>query len=103
MILYPHNIERMPKNKYVGKIVFVNLPGVSRPRMRWVVRINENGKYVLRAPKVGVMIRDLQMHRDGDFGPETVLPKGATFFQSKGKSKRGMSKKGFSNKTKKNR
>ena len=89
----------MPKNKYIGKVVFVNLPGVSRPRMRWVVRINENGKYVLRAPKVGVMVRNLQMHRDEDFGPETILPKGASFFNSKGKSKK--SKKGFSNKTRK--
>lgn len=90
----------MPKNKYVGKVVFVNLPGVSRPRMRWVVRINDNGSYILRAPKIGVKIRDLELHRDEDFGPETVLPKGASFFKSKGKSKKGQ--KGFSNKTRKN-
>jgi hypothetical protein len=100
MIFCLYNIKKMPKNKYVGKVVFVNLPGVSRPRMRWVVRINENGKYVLRAPKVGVMVRDLQLHRDEDFGPETILPKGASFFQSKGKSKKGQS---FSNKTRKNK
>ena len=91
----------MPKNKYIGKVIFVNLPDVSRSRMRWVVRINENGKYVVRAPKVGVMIKDLQLHRDEDFGPETVLPKGSTFFQSKGKSKK--SKKHGTNKTKRTR
>ena len=91
----------MPKNKYIGKTILINLPGVIRPRFRWVVRINENGKYIIRAPKVGVMVRDLQMHRDEDFGPETILPKGSTFYQTKGKSKKGQ--KSFSNKTKRNR
>jgi len=91
----------MPKNKYIGKTILINLPGVIQPRYRWVVRINENGKYIIRAPKVGVMIRDLQLHRDEDFGKETILPKGSTFFQSKGKSKK--SKKSFSNKTRKNK
>ena len=91
----------MLKDKYIGKTILINLPGVIRPRYRWIVRKNENGKYIIKAPKVGVMIRDLQLHRDEDFGKETVLPKGSTFYQTKGKSKK--SKKSFSNKTRKNR
>jgi hypothetical protein len=33
------------------------------------------GRYIVRTPKIGVLIRDLNLKRDKDFGKETLLPK----------------------------
>ena len=70
----------MSKDKYVGKVLMVNLPNNSRPRFRWIVSKNDDGKYIARTPKIGVLIRDLNKKRDTDFGSEHVLPKGFTFW-----------------------
>lgn len=42
-------------------------------RYRWITR-EKNGRFYGRAPKVGVLVRDLDKKRETDFGPERVLP-----------------------------
>lgn len=45
-----------------------------RPRYRWITEIRPDGRMKGRAPKVGVLIRDLCLLRPSDFGPEKLLP-----------------------------
>ena len=62
-------------DKYIGKVILVNLPNNKRPRYRWIVRKRDDGRYIIRTPKIGILIRDLNLKRDKDFGKETLLPK----------------------------
>ena len=73
----------MSKDKYVGKVMLVNLPNNSRPRYRWIVSKRDDGKYIVRTPKIGVLIRDLNKKRNTDYGKEHALPKGFTFWNVK--------------------
>lgn len=94
----------MSKDKYVGKVVMINLPNNLRPRFRWIVSKRDDGKYIARTPKIGVLIRDLNKKRDTDFGSEHVLPKGFTFRNTNRSSTSKKSKKqknNNKNKTKK--
>jgi len=54
------------------------LPNNKRARYRWIVRKREDGRFVLRTPKDGVLVRDLNKKRDSDYGKETLLSKGAS-------------------------
>ena len=73
----------------VGKIVHrVRLPGQSGHRIRWITGVSKNGQLKARAPKIGVMIRDLKKKRNSDFGPERVLPKGTIVPKQKKSSTR---------------
>ena len=49
----------MVHDKYIGKVVLVNLPNNKRPRYRWIVKKNDDGRYIARTPKLGVLLRDL--------------------------------------------
>ena len=72
------------------------MPNTLRPRYRWIVRKREDGRIMVRTPKIGVMIRDLMKFRDEDYNKEVLLPKDAKPFVSTSgtrKSKKGMSKK----------
>ena len=89
----------MSKDKYVGKVLLVNLPNNLRPRYRWIIDKNDDGKYIARTPKIGVLIKDLDKKRDADYGPEHQLPKGFTIWKV-GKSKKNKTKK---HKTKQNK
>lgn len=81
-------------DKYIGKVVLIELPNIGRPRYRWIVRKKDDGRFIARTPKIGVLIRELNLLRDADFGKETVLPKGAKVCIIKGRSrKKGGSKK----------
>ena len=62
-------------DKYIGKVILVNLPNTKRSQYRWIVRKRDDGRYIVRTPKNGVLIRDLNLKRDKDFGKETLLPK----------------------------
>ena len=77
-------------DRYVDKVVLVNLPNNLRPRYRWIVRKRDDGRYVARAPKIGVLIRDLKKKLDNDFNSEHLLPKNFNFWKpvKKSKSKR---------------
>ena len=72
----------MSKDKYIGKVLLVNLPNNSRPRYRWIVSKRDDGKYIARTPKIGVLIRDLNKQRHNDYGEEHALPKGFTFWNA---------------------
>jgi hypothetical protein len=56
-------------DKYIGKVILVNLPNTKRPRKR------DDGRYIVRTPKIGVLIRELSLKKNKDFGKETLLPK----------------------------
>ena len=62
-------------DKYIGKVILVNLPNTKRSQYRWIVRKRDDGRYIVRTPKIGVLIRDLNLKRDKDFGKETLHPK----------------------------
>ena len=49
----------MVYDKHIGKVELVDLPNNSRPRYRWIVKKRDDGRYIARAPKIGVSIRDL--------------------------------------------
>ena len=62
-------------DKNIGKVILVNLPNTKRSQYRWIVRKRDDGRYIVRTPKIGVLIRELNLKRDKDFGKETLLPK----------------------------
>jgi hypothetical protein len=61
-------------DKYIGKVILVVLPKVKYPRYRWIVRKREDGRYIVRVPKIGVLLRELKLKRKKDYGKEILLP-----------------------------
>lgn len=84
--------------KKVGKVVFLHLPNIKRPQYRWIVRKRDDERYIARVPKVGVLLRNLRLKRDDDYGKETLLPIGSKLYSRPKTLKR---KKKFKNKTRK--
>jgi len=66
------NLER-----YVGKVILVKIPGTKIPVYRWVVKKREDGRYIVRAPKMGVAIKTLKELKNSDYGKEQLLHKDA--------------------------
>ena len=60
-------------------VILVKLPNNKRERYRWITRKNENDRYYARAPKIGVLIRELNLKRDKDFNKEVLLPKNTIY------------------------
>ena len=60
----------------VGKVHHMLIPGVKNLRYRWVTRMRDDGRFYGRTPKVGVLLRDLKLLRNADFGAEHLLPEG---------------------------
>jgi hypothetical protein len=83
----------MPKDRFIDKVLYVQLPGVERPRWRWIVRKREDGRYIVRTPNFGVRISDLDLKRNSDYGKEQLLPVGAVIEPSGRKSRRRTCKK----------
>ena len=69
------------KDKYVGKVILVHLPNSKQPRYRWIVQKRVDNRYVIRAPKIGVKVKDLDLKRDRDYNKETLMQKKATFYK----------------------
>ena len=93
-------------DKHIGKVVLVNLPNNLTPRYRWIVKKREDGRYIARSPKIGVLIRDLKKKLEKDYNSEHLLPKNFSFWKSLSKnrkSKRSKKNKLKKNKTKKNK
>ena len=65
-------------DKFIGKVILVNIPKTKRPQHRWIVSKKENGRYVVRAPKISVKLSDLKLCRENDYGKETILPNEST-------------------------
>lgn len=93
----------MVNDKYVGKVVLVKLPNKLRPRYRWIVKKKDDGRYVARAPKIGVLLRDLNKKLEKDYNSEHLLPKNFSFWKglTKGKKSKRSKNKSGKNKTKK--
>ena len=91
-------------NKYIGKVVLIKLPNNSRPRYRWIIKKRDDGRYMARAPKIGILIRDLNKKLEKDYNSEHLLPKNFQFWKTlrKGKKSKRLNKdKSSKNKTKK--
>ncbi len=65
---------------YVGKVVLLQLPNNNSPRYRWIVRKRDDGRFIIRSPKIGVLVRDLDLKRDSDYGKETLMPQGSYIY-----------------------
>jgi hypothetical protein len=52
-------------------------------RWVWLVKIRDDDRFVIRSPKIGVLVRELKLKRDKDFGPEKLAPKGTKIFSKK--------------------
>ena len=69
----------MIHDKYVGRVLLVKLPNNRRPRWRWIVKKRDDGRYIARTPKIGVLIRDLDKKLEKDYNSEHLLPKNFSF------------------------
>jgi len=83
----------MINDKYVGKVLMVQLPNNVRPRFRWIVTKRDDGRYIARAPKIGVLVRDLDKKLDKDYNSEQLLPKNFLFWKSLSKGTKSKRKK----------
>ena len=81
--------------KNINKVILINK---KRPQYRWIVRKREDGRFVARVPKAGVLLNELNLKRDKDFGKEILLPKDSKIYVAPIKTKK---KKFKHNKTKK--
>ena len=93
------------KDKYLGKVqlIFLNKKKKKEGRSvwRWIVEKREDGRYLARTPKSGILIRDLYKKRDADYGPPSLLPKDIIFMNSYKKVTRSNAKKNKKKKTRK--
>jgi hypothetical protein len=78
----------MALDYYVGKVLRVEIPGVNLIRYRYIVGKREDGRYIVRAPKPNVSIKDLVLLRNIDYGKETLLPIGSKILKSGRKTRR---------------
>ena len=67
-------------DKYIGKVIYLKLPKNKWHQIFWIVRKNKNSKYIIRSPKIGVLLNDLNKLRDSDYGPEKLMPIGTKIF-----------------------
>lgn len=70
----------MSKDKNIGKVLLVYLPNNSRPTHRWIVSKRDDGRYIARAPKNGVLLRNLSKKLEKDYNSHHLLPKDISFF-----------------------
>ena len=57
-------------DKYINKTILVNLLNTKWHQYRWII----DGRYIVRTPKIGVKLRELNYHRNMDYVNETLLP-----------------------------
>lgn len=60
--------------RYVGTVSWIG-PDMCHMNLRWVTRAADNGRAYGRAPRAGVLLNDLKLLREDDFGPERIIPK----------------------------
>ena len=82
--------------KNIGKVVLLHLPKNKRPQYRWIITKRDDGRYITRSPKIGVLLNKLQLKRDCDYNKETLLPIGSKLYSIKKTLKH---KRKFKNKT----
>tara|TARA_A100001015_G_scaffold263409_1_gene310363 strand:+ start:1693 stop:1998 length:306 start_codon:yes stop_codon:yes gene_type:complete len=76
------NKKTINKNidKYIGKAVYLKLPNNSQKRWYWIVRKKKNNRYIIRSPKIGVLIKDLNKLNNSDYDSEKIMPVGTKLF-----------------------
>ena len=77
---------------YIGKVLLVELPGNKRAKYKWFVRLRDDGRYIVRSPKIGVSIKDLSLLKESDYGKEILLPIGSIIRRKGRKSTRKIHK-----------
>ena len=60
-----------------GKVLRVRTKNLKTFRYRWIVRVRPDGRLVVRTPRWGTLVRDLDAKRPSDYGKEHLLPMGA--------------------------
>ena len=63
-------------DKFIGKVVQLKTPNNNKSRYFWIVEKNSNGRYIIRSPKIGILIKDLDKLKDKDYGPKKIMPLG---------------------------
>ena len=67
-----------PKGRrVVGKVLLVKTERLKTYRYRWIVSERSDGRLVVQTPKLGTLIRDLDLKRDRDYGAPHLLSAGA--------------------------
>jgi hypothetical protein len=69
-------------DKFIGKVILVNLPGTQRPQYRWIVRKRDDERYIVKIPKIHVKLRDYHKCRTNDYGNEKILPENSSAWLS---------------------
>ena len=64
-------------DKYKDDLIFVKMPNVRKPQWIWVLRKTDNDRFVVRAPKINILIKNLKYKREKDFKDEMLLPLGS--------------------------
>lgn len=91
-------------DKKVGKVVHLNMPDKTQPVFRWIVKKREDGRFIVRAPKAGVAIKELKLLRPSDYGKDQLLHKDAKEFKVRTtKAKKAVTNKNKTNKNKTNK
>lgn len=62
-------------DKYIGKVILLKLPNNKKPVYRWIIKKRNDGRYIVKTPKNGVLIRELDLKKNSDYGKEVLLPK----------------------------
>ena len=88
-------------DKYIGKVVLLHLPNIKQPRYRWIVRKRDDGRYIVRTPKIGTLRQHLDLKRDEDFSKEVLLPKNSKIYEFQNEINKKKSKKKLNLKCKK--
>ena len=80
--------SRKPRNEsHVGKITLIYMDKMKKKQARsvyrWIVQKRNDGRFLARAPKKGVLVRDLKKKRSIDFGPVKLLPADFIFIDNR--------------------
>jgi len=68
---------KLNDDKYNGKVMLIEIPNIKRAQWRWIVRKTDNDRYIVRAPKLHILIKNLKHKRNADFKDEMLLPNGS--------------------------
>lgn len=62
-------------SKKINKIIQLQIPNNRNIRWTWLISEREDGRYIVRYPKKGILINQLSKKRDKDFYPQKLAPK----------------------------
>ena len=80
---------KLKDDEYIDKLVFIKMPNVQKPQWRWILRKTDNNRFIVRAPKINILIKNLKHKREKDFKDEMLLPLGSIIDPYVKKTKNG--------------